>query len=390
MIGHSLPSLEELPYIPTMRINRLDSTSALVRILGPASLALASAFGGFEVRAQGPGAPGPAAPGGGPSPGSLPAKKAEEPPTEAERFIDLAIKKIAQIKSVSADVRQEVKMLNQDFKIQGRYLRAPGTKFRMDLKVVDLPDTQAKMLQVCDGEILWEFQQYFDTKLCSKKNVKQILEKLNSPELNAEMREAATLQLGLAGPEALLMGLRKSIKFNHMEEGSLDGKPVVILEGNWRDRTGLLGPNKQQVPMLGMLPPYIPSLARLYLGKEDSWPYRVNLTGKPLTVVVNAPAEKGPDGKPRAKPVADSVAPTSIVLIYANVSFDSPANPDEFKFDPPREIQTEDMTEAILGRLDQAIKVGGAMQKAEAAKSEIPVLNESIPVPNPAGEPAPR
>lgn len=384
MIGHSLPSLEELPYIPTMRINRLDSTLALVRILGSAVIALASAFGGFEVRAQSP-----AAPGGGPSPGTPSAKKPEEPPTEAERFIDLAIKKIAVVKSVSADIRQEVKMLNQDFKIQGRYLRAPGTKFRMDLNVVDLPDTQAKMLQVCDGEILWEFQQFFETKLCSKKNVKQILEKLSSPELNADVRETATLQLGLAGPEALLMGLRKSIKFNHMEEGTLDDKPVVILEGNWRDRTGLIGPDKQQVPVLGSLPPYIPSFARLYLGKDDSWPYRVNLVGKPVTIL-RGPPEKGPDGKPRPKPVTDNVTPTSIMLTYSNVAFDAPANLDEFKFDPPREIQTEDLTEAILGQLDQAIKVGGAMQKAEAAKSEIPVLNESIPVPKPAGEPVPQ
>jgi outer membrane lipoprotein-sorting protein len=366
-----------------MRINRPDSTLASVRLFFSAIFALISAFSGFEVDAQGPGAPGQTAHGGPPG-----AKKAEEPPTEQERYIDLAIKKIAQIKTVSADVTQDVKMLNQDFKIQGRYLRAPGTRFRMDLNVVGLPDTQAKFVQVCDGEILWEYQQFFETKLCSKKNIKLILEKLSSPDLNAEIRETATVQIGLAGPEALLMGLRKSIKFDHMEDGTLDGKPVVILEGKWRDRTGLVGPDKQQVPLLGQLPPYIPSLARLYLGKDDSWPYRVNLVGVPINQLT-MPLEKGPDGKPRPKPVADKVTPTSIVLIYSNVTFDTPVSLDEFKFDPPREIQTEDVTEAILGQLDQAIKVSSAMNKAEAAKSAVPVLDESIPIPKVPSEPAP-
>jgi hypothetical protein len=161
----------------------------------------------------------------------------------------------------------------------------------------------------------------------------------------------------------------------------------MILEGNWRDRTGLLGPDKQQVPMIGPLPPYIPSFARLYLGKDDSWPYRVNLVGKPVSIL-KAPLEKGPDGKPRARPVTDNVAPTNIALIYSNVSFDPPASLDVFKFDPPSEIRPEDLTEAILSQLDQAIKVGSAMKKAEATKSEVPVLNESIGVPKIPGEPA--
>ena len=301
----------------------------------------------------------------------------------------MAIKKISEIKSISADIAQEVKMLNQDFKIQGRYLRAPGTRLRMDLSVVNLPDTQAKILQVCDGEILWEYQQVFEAKFCNKKNIKQILEKLNAPELDVETRERATVQLGLAGPEAMLMGLRKAIKFTHMEEGTLDGKPVIIAEGIWRDRTGLVGPDQQQVPLMGQLPPYIPSFAKLYLGKEDYWPYKLSLAGKPASLV-KSPLEKGPDGKPRARPVDDKVPPTNIVLSYTNVRFDAPVNPDDFKFTPPVEIPAEDHTVAIVGSLEQAIKVRGAMQKAETPKSAVPTIDQSINVPKLPDTPAPQ
>ena len=64
-------------------------------------------------------APAPAAPAG------KPAEPPQEPPTEAERLIDLAIKKIAGLKSVSADMVQNVDMLKQKFDIKGRYLKAP-------------------------------------------------------------------------------------------------------------------------------------------------------------------------------------------------------------------------------------------------------------------------
>jgi outer membrane lipoprotein-sorting protein len=390
MIGHSLPSLEELPYIPTMRINRPDSTSAFARtLLGVTVALLTTAVCGVGAWAQVPPGSAPGAPGAGGPPGA-PAKKAEEPPTEAERYVDLAIKKISEIKTISAEVVQEVKMLNQDFTIRGRYLRAPGTRFRMDLTVSNLPDTSGKMIQVSDGETLWDYQQFFETKLCRKQNIKLILEKLNSPDLDAETRERATTQLGLAGPESLLMGLRRTIKFTHMEEATLDGKPVMIIEGSWRDRTGLVGPDQQNVPAIGQLPPYIPSVARLYLGKEDSWPYQVSLKGKPVPIL-KAPLEKGPDGKPRPRPVVnDNVAPTSIVMTYSNVKFDSPATDAEFKFTPPSEVPTEDITETIVGTLDQAIKVRAAMSKnANPSKPDVPTIDQSIDVPKLPGDAAP-
>jgi hypothetical protein len=50
-----------------------------------------------------------------------------QPPTEAEKLIDLAIKKVAGYSSVSADVVQNVDMIKQKFAVTGRYLKGPST-----------------------------------------------------------------------------------------------------------------------------------------------------------------------------------------------------------------------------------------------------------------------
>ena len=41
-----------------------------------------------------------------------------------------------------------------------------------------------------------------------------------------------------------------------------------------------MGPDGRQVQQIGMLPPYIPGDALLYLGKEDGWPYKLILKGQ--------------------------------------------------------------------------------------------------------------
>ena len=55
-------------------------------------------------------------------------------------------------------------------------------------------------------------------------SIKPIFERLNSPEIDAKTRDQIMTQMGFAGPDALLVGLRKSVKFDQKEEGTLDGK----------------------------------------------------------------------------------------------------------------------------------------------------------------------
>jgi len=369
MIGHSLPTLEKKPYSPIMPKYRIIPSFAV--------LAASAVISGWAL-AQGPAPAIPAAPTNAQEP-------ANEPPTEAEKIIDEAVKKVAALKSVSAAVRQKVEMLGQKFSVEGNYLKGPAYRIRMDLSVKGLADSAGKMSQVCDGETLWDYRQVLEARLYFKVGkVPQIMEKLNAPELDAKIREQAIAQLGLVGPEVLLTGLRKSIKFDQKEEGTLDGKAVWVLHGTWKNREGILGPNQQPLPAMMPLPAYIPSVASLWIDKETGWPYKVFLQGKAPTILEDT-RPRGPDGKPYGRKMAvQKVEASKVELVYADVKLNPEVRPEEFAFEPPPDARVEDNTEALLNGLDQAIQVEAAKKKAEGetkGDGEGQELNKALEVP---------
>jgi hypothetical protein len=329
-------------------------------------------------------APAPAAPAG------KPAEPPQEPPTEAERLIDLAIKKIAGLKSVSADIVQNVVMLKQKFDIKGRYLKAPDSRTYLRLAVSGLPDSDGTILQVCDGETLWEYQQILESQVYRKLSIKPIFERLNSPDMDPKTRDQILNQMGFAGPDALLVGLRKSVRFDQKEEDTLDGKAMWVLRGTWRNRNGLVGPDQRPLPATGPLPAFVPSLATLYLGKDDGWPYRMELLGKVPTVLLDT-RRVGPDGKViGSRSSIERVDASEIKLVYSNVQFNVAVRPEEFAFQTPPNATVEDNTEIIIKGLDQAIQVQAMQKRAEAARQEGPVLDQPIDIPKPPADPTPK
>ena len=336
------------------------------------------------------GAAGATAPDQPVAPGAPPADKPDEPPTKAELLIDDAIKKIAKLESVAADLLQEINMLNQKYTITGRYLKAPNTHVYLKLSVSGLPDTSATSLQVCDGETLWDYQVVLDSQNYRKLSIKPILERLNSPELNSKIKDQALTSMGLAGPETLLVGLRKTLKFSQIEEDEVDGKKLWRLRGTWRTRQGLVGPDGRPVGAAGFLPPYMPMDGTLYLGKDDSWPYKLVLVGRKPSALFET-RRLGPDGRPiGAKSSIEKINPSEIRLTYSDVKLNAKIRLDEFAFQAPPAAVVDDSTEAIVKGLDQAISMETQRKKSEAAKKEGPVLDRSIDIPSPPDLNAPR
>ncbi len=111
-------------------------------------------------------------------PGGAPAEPAQEPPTDAEKQIDEAIAAIKNLKSVAADLVQSVEMLNLKFTIKGRFMRAPNTHLYLRLTLSGLTDSTGTTLQVCDGDILWDYQQVLEKHMYRKLSIKPILEAL--------------------------------------------------------------------------------------------------------------------------------------------------------------------------------------------------------------------
>ena len=391
MIGHSFPTLEEKPYIPTMLKNRIFPILALLALVPLWAWAQAPAPVPTPVKPAAPGAGGDrrarARPASRRRPGrSLPL----EPPTEAEKVLDEAMKKLAALKSVSADVVQTVVMLSQKFSVQGRYLRAPENKMYLKLQVTGLGDAVGVMQQVCDGQTLWDYQHVLEAQEFRKiGKIPAILEKLNSPDLDAKVREVIVTQyLRLSGPESLLTGLRKTIKFTQKEDATLDGKPVWLIHGEWQNREALNVPDQRPLPPNAPLPAYIPSLVSVWIGKEDGWPYKIRLQGRKATSLEDT-RQIGPDGRrigtlDSAKRV-QRAEPSEVLLVYSNVKLNPTLEGKEFFFQAPATAQVKDETEAILNGLDQALQAQAAKKKAEAADGKVPaedaLLKQSLDVP---------
>jgi hypothetical protein len=130
--------------------------------------------------------------------------------------------------------------------------------------------------------------------------------------------------------------------------------------------------------------------AVLYLGKDDSWPYRLELEGRPLTGVYDL-RRTGPDGRPiGAKRSIEKVPQSKITLSYLDVKLNVAIKPDDFYFEAPTNANVEDDTEQILKALDRRLEIEAQKKKADAARKEGETLDQPIDLPRPTDETKPR
>ena len=314
-----------------------------------------------------------------------PAKKVEEPPTDAEKTIDKAIAKVKVLKSVSADVTQKVDMLKEKFEVTGLYLRAPGDRIYLKLAVSTPTDSAATMLQVCDGKVLWDYNQVLDSQSFRKLDILQIRKKLTDPILDDAARERVLAQIGFTGPEEMLVGLRSSVKFNQKADAEFEGHKVWVIRGQWKSVLGLTGPGQQPLSPTTPLPPYIPSNIAVTIDQETGWPYKVEMLGNTPSLLQEDVRRIGLDGRPvGAKSAVPKVEPSRIVLMYSNVKLNPDLKPETFAFDAPRDAKNlVDGTDALLNYLDQIIQLETGRKRAEAAKAD-PLLGGSLEIPKTA------
>jgi outer membrane lipoprotein-sorting protein len=336
----------------------------------------------------------PATPPGGLAPGAFPGQAAipgppkEEPPTDAEKTIDDAIARLKKIASFSADIAQTVDMLSQKFDIKGVYLKASDNRVYLKLAVSGLGDTPATTLQVCDGTTLWDYQQVLDSQTYRKLSISAVLKKLNDPVLDAATREIVMARFGFSGPEAMLGGLRRDVRFNQKSDETFEGKKVWVIRGQWKDRSKLVGPNQQPLSATMPLPSYIPSNIAIWIGQDDGWPIKIEMIGNPTSMLKEA-RQFGPDGRPQGpnKP-PPKVDPSKVVLRYSNIKLNPELTAATFAFQAPPDAKgVQDGTEEILNYLDQVIQSETMRKKAEAAKSD-PVISGELNVPSPTPSPA--
>jgi len=309
--------------------------------------------------------------------------KPEQPGTNAEHLINEAINRAARLDSAAADMVQTVEMLNQKVTIKGHYLKAPGYRLYLGLTVEGAAETNLTMVQVCDGETLWDFREVFDSRVFTSLSIKPVLERLASPDLDGNTKDLTITQMGFAGTESLLAGLRKYYKFHTVEkeENLLDGKAVWIMHGTWTTTPGVLAPEARPTGPQGVLPPYIPGTATLYLGKEDYWPYKLVMAGENSAVPLDT-RRRGLNGEPiGARSSIEKFEPTRIVLNYSHVKLNDTTIPaDQFKAPTPAGVVVADRTEAMTKSLDQAISAEVDKKKRESIRDAEPLQGPPIQI----------
>jgi hypothetical protein len=317
----------------------------------------------------------------------------------AELRVNFAIVQVAEMKRIAARIDMTVDMLNQKFRLEGNYYKDTGNRLRLQLNLVGLGDTDSKMLQVCDGKILWDFQQVLQMQSCRKREIVPILDKLKNPDLDANFKFYITSNLGFGGPEAMLSGLRKSVAFDQISDDKLDGLDVVVVRGTWRDRSTLLNANDRPLPLTAPLPPYVPANIAIYLGKIDGWPYKIEMIGNAPSLLQEDTREiDKATGRPIGRPIKPpKVDPTRITLRYKLLDV-TEITAGLFHFEPPASVAAtsiKDDTQEFLEGLDQFIAIEMAKKKEAAAKAgdEQPLLKAppiELPTPPGADVPSPK
>ncbi len=245
--------------------------------------------------------------------------------------IALAVGRLQQYGGIGCRVRYRVEIFNQALVGSGNYYQGtPGSRHsRMELKLQAANKT-CSHLQVCDGQTLWTYEQFPESRKLTRVNVEEVLAALAQSQ-----QPASPLGMGIGGLPELLRRLDQSIEFAPPQQGKLGNWPVLRLEGRLKPETlvKLLPKQKEAIeageaPDLRKLPPQAPYQVVLYLGQADLFPYRLEF-------------DRGPASK-QEQPM--------LVMEFFEVQFNLAVDPERFTYKPSyRNIQ--DVTAKYIEQL---------------------------------------
>lgn len=233
---------------------------------------------------------------------SEPAAAAESPTTvdsadeagRAERIVSAALAGLARQPSISARVRQRVRIGGYSMAGGGRYVQSGlGERQRFRFESTLTTDTPAEegsprafftveFVEVCDGTYCWTFRQHGENPAelyrVDVGRVRQRVESLTGKRPSEE--PAMTPHLG--GVQRIFFWLREWFEFDRVQSSQIDGVPIWLVEGRWnKTRLGQLLPEQaERIAAEGglpasALPEGLPWRVRLSIGKRHLFPFRI-------------------------------------------------------------------------------------------------------------------
>ncbi|GIX03285.1 MAG: hypothetical protein KatS3mg113_0291 [Planctomycetaceae bacterium] len=253
-----------------------------------------------------------------------PPPSADPPFQPAEEYLRQARLSLQQRQSVRAEVKELVHLSDPPFHLKGLYFSS-GNKMRMFFEVKLPGGTTGSLLEVCDGDRLWSEIALPRQKKVTRRDLRQILEAI---ETHRERPEAAiNVDLALGGLPGLLASVARNMTFHVLKDDTLEGRPVIYIEGTWkpewRQRFGAQTPEDR-------LPETIPDRLRIFFNPDTSFPER-------LLYLKRLPDREA------FRPLLD--------LQFRNVELDEPVNDTLFEYTPPQGITPIDVTKQYLEQL---------------------------------------
>jgi len=254
--------------------------------------------------------------------------------------------------SISADVKQQIRMFGQDYKTFGSYnelktteLRGKGAvRFRLDLRV-ESPTHAAEasprnsLTIVCDNTCtyIYRYLTLEDEKRLERIEIKRVVEAIEKQGRNDIPTEAGSL-FGLGGLAGMLREMRNRYDFSaapvptqiNEKDGNEKNKAITVWKIHGRLKpeivtrlTAEISGKKQTIPK------HTPTAIDIYIGREDRFPYRFDYYWTPEGTESNAD-------------------PFAYLLFYNIVLHDRNNIPETiFDFRPPDNFPPEDITDKI-------------------------------------------
>ncbi len=249
-------------------------------------------------------------------------------------------------RSITAEIRQKVNLLDQELFGAGYYMErrgAGGLQFVLRSRIqADADQEPSSLLKVFDGRYLWTYRRLGGSESLGRIDVEYVKQRLEETGKIVELADVGKWP-GLGGLPRLLRGLSIAFDFGTIEAESVrlkNGMPAWKVVGLWRpDQLRATAPGLEEstgparVIEMDDLPSHLPGAVVLVLGQKDLFPYRIEF-------------RRGRHGPPAAEDGDNE----GVTLELSRVNIDGPTKPTWFVYNPG-DLDYADQTRAFLKSL---------------------------------------
>jgi hypothetical protein len=200
---------------------------------------------------------------------------------QAERIVAAALAALGRAESISARVRQRVRVDDRVLVGAGRYVQSglgEDQRYRYESSMKSDSET-FDLLEVCDGLFAWSYKRTGpQPPYLERLDVRRIRERLRQLKIADE----TAISPYLGGIQRTLALVRDWFRFVAVEPVAIDDLPVWRIEGRWHPEALmlLLPAQKEAIMQPGGvraedLPDGMPWSVRLSIGKRDLFPFRI-------------------------------------------------------------------------------------------------------------------